>query len=140
MKNLLAFCFFSLICNFTVLQAQQALKVSNSAEKAVAPEISWDHTTYDFGEIPQSVPAEASFTLTNTSDQPLLLKEVKPTCGCTVAAYDQNPILPGESTTIKTTYNAKKAGVFQKTIKVLTNQSEKHIPLKLKGTVVKEKS
>jgi len=96
----------------------------------------WDQTTSDLGKIPQNIPAEASFTLTNTSDKPLLLKEVKPTCGCTVAAYDQNPILPGESTLIKTTYNAKKTGNFQKTIKVLTNLSDKHIPLKLKGEVV----
>jgi len=140
MKNLFALCIFSLLCSFSTLQAQQAVAVSSTTEIAPAPSIKWDQTINDLGEIPQAVPAEATFTLTNTGKTPLLLKEVKPTCGCTVAAYDQDPILPGESTTIKTTYNAKKAGVFQKTIKVLTNQSDQHIKLKLKGVVVEKKS
>ncbi len=138
MKNLFVLCVLALSCSFSSLQAQDALQVVNTFE-GEKPALKWDQTTFDFGEISQNVPAEATFTLTNTSDIPLLLKEVKPTCGCTVAAYDQDPILPGETTEIKTTYNAKKEGNFQKTIKVTTNLSEKPIPLKLKGMVVKNK-
>lgn len=143
MKNLMfLLCFFTL-ASFSSLHAQQPL-AANETVKAVkvvhtptnVPAIKWEQTTFEFGEIPQGTPAEATFTLTNTSDAPLLLKEVKPTCGCTVANYTQDPILPGESTEIKAKYNAKSVGNFQKTIKVFTNQSDAFIPLKLKGKVV----
>ncbi len=126
-----AFCFSS-------INAQDFVAVNNTIKSDSKAELlEWDHTTVELGEIPQNIPVEATFTVTNISNQPMLLKEVKPTCGCTIAAYEQDPILPGESTKITTTYNAKKDGSFQKTIKVLTNLSEDKILLKLKGKVVK---
>ena len=137
MKNVFFLIAFFSLGIVSSLSAQDAVAVATSV-KAEAAAIDWDHTTYEFGQIPQNVPAKATFTLTNKGDKPLILKEVKPTCGCTVAAYDQDPILPGESTEITTTYNAKKEGSFQKRIKVLTNQSDDYIPLTLKGEVVKE--
>lgn len=136
MKNLIVLSLFIIACSFSTLTAQTAIAVNNPVEVTKKAAIAWDQTTYDFGSITQNVPAKATFKLTNNSDIPLLLKAVKPTCGCTVAAYDQDPILPGESTEISATYNAKKTGKFQKTIKVLTNLDEEQIPLRLKGEVV----
>lgn len=137
MKNVLFLIAFFSISAFSSLSAQDAVAVATSIKAEVAT-IEWDQTTFEFGQVPQNVPAKATFKLTNNGDKPLILKEVKPTCGCTIAAYDQEPILPGESTEITTTYNAKKAGSFQKRIKVFTNQSEEYIPLTLKGEVVTE--
>ena len=99
-------------------------------------EIEWAYTVHDYGKIPQGVPANSTFTLTNTGDTPLLIMDVKTSCGCTVAQATKEPILPGESTSITTTYNAKKKGHFNKPIKVMTNRSDKPIVLKIKGEVV----
>ena len=141
MKNLFVLLVLLTNFSFTMLNAQDVVAVNNKIEISENAELlSWDHMTFEFGDINQNVPAEATFTVTNNSDQPLLLKEVKPTCGCTIAAYNQDPILPGESTLITTTYNAKKEGTFHKSIKVLTNLSDEKISLRLKGNVVKEKS
>lgn len=138
MKNLLCTLCLILAGSSFSLFAQDAVLIANKVEASNSPMIKWDQTTYEFGELTQNVPATATFTLTNKSDQPLLLQKVKPSCGCTVADYPQEPILPGETAEIKTTYNAKKAGKFQKTVKVHTNLNEAPIPLTLKGTVVAE--
>lgn len=140
MKNFFVLIVMLTTISYSTLQAQDIVAVNNKIEIANKAELlSWDHMTFEFGDITQNIPAEATFTVTNNSDQPLLLKEVKPTCGCTIAAYNQDPILPRESTTITTTYNAKKEGNFHKSIKVSTNLSDEKISLRLKGNVVKEK-
>ena len=142
MKNLFVLSFLMTAFFFTSVNAQTAVKINNpiSIENTSEALLKWDQTTFEFGKIEHAVPAKATFTLTNNSDKPLLLKEVKPSCGCTVPAYNQGPIMPGESTVIKATYNAKKAGKFQKTIKVTTNLNDTPIPLKIKGEVIKNKS
>ncbi len=97
--------------------------------------ISWETTTYDFGEIPAGTPVDARFLLQNNSDQPLVISNVKTSCGCTASDYTKEPIAPGMESSITATYNAKKAGPFTKTISVFTNFSEEATILKITGTV-----
>ena len=141
MKKVFFLVAFSLACSFSYLQAQDIAEISsNATSKANSTALVWDKTVNDFGKIPQGIPAEVEFKLTNNSKEVLLITEVKSTCGCTVAGFSQDPILPGESTSITATYNAKKEGPFNKTIKVYTNQNDNFIPLQLKGEVIIEKN
>ena len=132
MKNVLLIIALCLAYNLPVLNAQD-LTVNNlvPTSEAETLTLSWDKTIHDFGDIPQGTPVIAEFTLTNNGKDIFLITEVKTSCGCTVAGYSQAPILPGESTVIKATYNAKKEGQINKTIKVYTDQSDSFIPLKL---------
>ena len=98
--------------------------------------VSWDSTEFDFGEIEQNIPATATYELTNNGDQPLLIKNVKVGCGCTTSNYTKEAIEPGQSTTIKATYNAKKIGKFTKTAMVYTDQGDEPTVLRLKGEVI----
>ena len=100
--------------------------------------VSWNSTEYDFGTIKQNVPATATYELTNTSDLPLFIENVKVGCGCTKPIYTTAAIKPGETTTIEATYNAKKIGKFNKTASVSTNLSDQPTVLRLKGEVVAE--
>lgn len=100
------------------------------------PAVKWDKMEYTFGEIEQGIPAKAVFQLTNASDQPLIIKKVKGSCGCTATNYSQDPVLPGESTEISATYDAKNLGIFKKTVTVHTNVEEKPTVLILSGKVV----
>jgi len=93
-------------------------------------------TTIDLGELTQNIPAKAMFKLTNESNQPMILKHVQGSCGCTATNYEKTPIDAGEDTIIEATYNAKKIGPFQKTVTVQTNLQEKPIILKIKGNVL----
>ena len=139
MKKVFFLMAISMVCNLSFLKAQDlAVNDLQSHSKDNPSLLVWNKTVHDFGTIPQGIPVETEFTLTNESHEILLLKEVKTSCGCTVAGYSQDPILPGESTQIKATYNAKKEGAINKIIKVYTSQSDDYIPLKLKGEVVKK--
>ena len=73
----------------------------------------------------------------NDGDAPLILKEVKASCGCTTPEWPQEPIMPGQKKKIEAEFNAKADGAFDKTISVYTNVSDEAIELKLKGFVYK---
>ncbi len=120
-----------LICALTVgLMSSPALATDDIGKLVKA-----DKMEHDFGTIAQGQPQTTIFTLTNLSDQPMVLKKVKGSCGCTATSYSQDPIQPGESTEIEATYNAKAKGPFTKTVTVQTNLEEEPIILKIKGTV-----
>ena len=101
-----------------------------------ASEISWDIEMYDFGEIPQKKAVSVDFTFKNTGDAPLVITEVKTSCGCTATNYTKTAIAPGETSKITAEYNAKKLGAFSKTITVVTNATEQTKQLHIKGVVV----
>lgn len=138
MKKLFFLIAFSLSLNITYLTAQETHV--DAPSKATPEVLSWDKTVHEFGKIPQGIPVEAKFTLTNNSKEVLHINDIKTTCGCTVADYSRNPIKSGESTTITTTYNAKKEGSFNKSVKVYTNLNTNAITLRLKGEVVSGKN
>jgi hypothetical protein len=99
--------------------------------------IEWQNTSVDFGKIPVGKPVTAEFILKNPSMIPLIIIEVKPSCGCTIANYPRQPILPGEQEKITVIYDAKLSGYFSKTISVSTNTEEGITELIIKGEVVK---
>ncbi|MCU0349494.1 MAG: DUF1573 domain-containing protein [Flavobacterium sp.] len=78
------------------------------------------------------------FEFTNTGDAPLLITNVRSSCGCTVPSYPKTPIAPGKSDKIEVKYNMER-GPISKTITVETNAVNKTkgiIPLRIKGDVV----
>ena len=101
------------------------------------PSLKFDKTEHDFGKIPQSEPVTCEFTFTNDGDAPLILTNVKASCGCTTPDWPQEPIMPGAQGVIKATYNAAAAGAFDKTITVYSNATKPELILKLKGVVEK---
>ena len=95
----------------------------------------FDKMEHNFGIITQGIPQKAVFTLTNDSDQAIVLKNVKGSCGCTATSFSNQPIPSGESTEIEATFNAKAMGAFRKTVSVYTNLQEEPFVLTITGTV-----
>jgi hypothetical protein len=71
-------------------------------------------------------------------NEPIVISNVRTSCGCTVAEYSKKPILPGESSTISVTYNAQKAGVFNKIVSVTMDEKDEY-KLTVKGSVINKK-
>ena len=125
----------------TSFKANENLLASLTTETSLIIDgVEWKAIDQDLGKIEHNKPFEVKFELTNRNATALVLKEVKPSCGCTGTDYTKAPILSGESTTITATYNAKAKGAFQKTVKVITNMSEKPLVLEFKGDVVETKA
>lgn len=134
-KLLFSLCLVIAISFTSFSQAVQTQsEKTKTVENQEVQKIAWDSQEYDFGNIPQNLSAEAEFVFTNISDEPVIISKVKSSCGCTVTAYDKKPILPGESSTIMASYNAKKIGAFRKTVRVTTNDFKPY-KLTIKGEV-----
>lgn len=99
--------------------------------------ITWNKTTIDFGEVPFNNPVSAEFNFNNSGMMPVIISDVKPSCGCTVAEFPKQPISSGEEGEISVTFDAKTTGYFSKTITVHSNIQGGITQLYIKGTVVK---
>ena len=100
------------------------------------PEFKFQSETHDFGKITQGKPVSFEFKFTNIGDQPLIISNVKPACGCTIADYTKTPVKKGESGFIKLTYSAASLGPFSKTATVVSNSKMPQKFLYIKGEVV----
>jgi hypothetical protein len=107
-----------------------------SAQDDQKAEFKFNEEKHDFGKIPQGVPVTTVFEFTNIGQEPLILTEVRPTCGCTIADYTKTPVLKGGKGTIKITYNAAVASAFNKTIVVTSNAKTPTKYLSIVGEVV----
>ncbi len=105
---------------------------------ATAPEFQFVSEVYDFGNIPQGVPAEARFEFINAGKEPLIITDVQKTCGCTKTEWSKEPIAPGQKGWIVAEYNAANEGAFTKAITVMSNTKTPAMKLTFKGTVVKD--
>jgi archaellum component FlaF (FlaF/FlaG flagellin family) len=85
------------------------------------PRIAFDKVQHDFGYIIWKQPATTTFTFTNTGDQPLVISNVTTSCGCTLADWTKQPLAPGESGKVTTTFDAGMTGRFRKSIGVYCN-------------------
>jgi len=98
-------------------------------------------TVHDFGKVAEEVgTVTCEFTFTNTGDKPLLVQDVRVTCGCTTPSYTKDPVLPGKTGVIKVAYSTTgRVGVFSKKITVFTNEPDTVYTLTLKGEVLPRK-
>lgn len=91
---------------------------------------------HKFGELIQNQRALVKFELKNTQSQPLVIKHVTTSCGCTTTKFTKSPVKKGETAQIKVKYDTSKPGVFSKSVFVYTNFIEKPIKLNITGKVI----
>ena len=98
------------------------LTLAATAQKKIADVAKFESETISFGKIKQGVPVKGTFTVKNISNEPLLIEQANPTCGCTISDYTKTPIAPGKTGVINATYNA-----------AALNHFEKHLTVKFAG-------
>lgn len=111
--------------------------ISASAQTDNKAEFKFVEEKHDFGKVPQGKPVTTDFVYTNIGVEPLILTEVKPTCGCTIADYTKTPVKHGDKGSIKITYNAAVEAPFNKTIVVTSNAKTPTKYLVIVGEVIK---
>ncbi len=118
------------------------LLVAGVVSAAAQAEIKFDKTTHDFGTFSESSPkVTCEFTYKNVGDAPLVINQAVASCGCTVPEYTKTPVQPGESGSIKVTYNGtgKFPGHFKKMITVRTNGKVEMTRLYIEGDMTEAK-
>jgi plastocyanin len=118
------FCFITAIFAFSPAKSQVD----------TATTISFTSSKYNFKTHRKGSNMEHTFKFTNTGKVPLLIRDVKTSCNCTVPDWSDEPIAPGQSGTIDITYDSTKPGKFKRYLTVHSNAGT--TKLYIKGKVV----
>jgi Protein of unknown function (DUF1573) len=99
--------------------------------------MTFDITTVDYGLIEKGSDPLRKFPFKNTGTEPLIIKNAKGSCGCTVPTYPKEPVMPGETGVIEVRYDTQREGPFTKTVTLTTNEAVDTKSLTIKGDVKK---
>lgn len=123
MKKLLMLLFVGVI-GFTVTAQDKTAKIE------------FKNDVIDYGEIAKGSDGVRVFEFTNTGAVPLVISNVRSSCGCTIPKKPKDPIAPGDTGVIEVKYDTNRVGPIRKTITVQSNAETPTVALKIKGTVV----
>ncbi|QNF35439.1 DUF1573 domain-containing protein [Adhaeribacter swui] len=99
--------------------------------------LKFEKETHEFGNIAEGMQATYAFKFKNTGDQPIVISQVQPSCGCTTPDWTKEPVLPGKTGMVKAVYNSTgRPGAFHKSITVTSNAGTPTQALFIKGTVI----
>ncbi len=111
-------------------------KVDNDLVLIQEAEVEINETKHDFGKLTLNELASTKFEILNISSSPVVISDIKTTCGCTVTEWSKDPINKGEKTYVKVDFKADKYGVFSKKIFVYSNSQNSPHHLMITGRVV----
>lgn len=124
-----------------VLLAMPVMAQKDTIDNEKYPEITFEKTTHDFGLFDRAHGDKVCwFKFTNTGKSELMIVSAASTCGCTVPEFPRMAILPGQTDSIKVTYNGstKRVGKMRKTISLTTNCKINSTYLYITGEMVEE--
>ncbi|MEN9612999.1 MAG: hypothetical protein RLZZ628_3813 [Bacteroidota bacterium] len=97
--------------------------------------INFEKTEIDYGTIPQNSDGMRSVKFKNIGDQPLIIKNAVPSCGCTIPTWTTTPVMPNENGVVEVKYDTTRVGPINKTVKVLLTDGTETV-LTIRGTVI----
>ncbi|MFA8432927.1 MAG: DUF1573 domain-containing protein [Marinifilaceae bacterium] len=126
-KKLFNFVLIGFLFVGSVLQAQNG-----------KPTMKFDSKEYDFGTFKEETgKITHSFEFVNTGNQPIIINNVRSSCGCTSPDWSRKPVAPGQKGFIKATFDPRnRPGQFNKTVTVTANTSPSVNILRIKGKVI----
>lgn len=94
------------------------------------PSVSFSETTFHFGKTNPGEVLKHTFNITNTGKGKLMIRKVKPSCGCTVPHLEKEELKPGESAGLTVEFTTLGySGKQMKTITVISNDPENPVVL-----------
>jgi hypothetical protein len=129
MKRITYIVFFLLIAvNFKLLAQNNTAKIT------------FEKTLFSFDDTEEGTQLKYSFKYTNTGKSPLLISDIRTTCGCTVSAWNKKPLAAGKSEQIEVTFDtSNKVGRQHKVLVLLTNATQALVYLEMQGNVLPKK-
>jgi hypothetical protein len=99
--------------------------------------IAFEKTSHNFGSFMEAVGVQTTtFKFKNTGTVPLIVSNVRASCGCTTPNWTREPVAPNASGEITVSYDPKnRPGVFTKTVTVSSNAQNSNVILEISGQV-----
>lgn len=122
----------SLSVSFGVASAQTTVPAPAANQKIVTdgPIINFVENKFDFGSIKEGEIVSHTFKFKNSGNQPLVVSEVRVTCGCTTPDWTKTPVAPGQTGFITAQFNSTgKPGQNHKVITVISNSVTGNTPI-----------
>ena len=124
----------------TIVNNPRSATGTDTAALAALPTMDFKDTVYNFGTIRDGEVITHDFEFTNNGQNPLIVSNASAACGCTVADYPKEPVMPGKTGIIKAQFNsAGKPGHQEKTVTLTTNTARGYAMLTLRGEVKEKK-
>ncbi len=92
-----------------------------------APKIKFEYIVHNRGDIYEDDEGRFFFPFQNIGTAPLLVSDVRSSCGCLVPFHRKEPIAPGANDTVFAKYDTKRLGPFNKTLTIRTNELEANV-------------
>ncbi len=143
MKKILIFSLFMtfLAGNFLMAQTTPTKAATEKMEQKMGkkdgPVMTLESLTVDYGTIKQHSDPLRTVKFTNTGTEPLVIKNARGSCGCTVPKWSKEPVMPGEESVIEIRYATNRLGKINKTVTITTNEGGKPHVIKVIGKVLK---
>jgi hypothetical protein len=135
MKKILVILFIGLLA-----QGVQGQTKEEILKDFTGPVFDFESEVIDYGEIAANSDGNRVFKFKNVGKAPLIISQVKGSCGCTVPTKPEKPIMPGETGEIKVKYATNRIGPFSKTVTITSNAYEDTKVLRIKGRVLESGS
>ena len=81
--------------------------------------VTFKELVYNFKTVEFNSDVSHSFIFTNSSNSPVSINRVTPSCGCTTTDYTKGPIMPGKTGTVSIKYDSSREGYFSKSVAVV---------------------
>ena len=109
-------------CDYADKTANGAAASKEALDSTKFTTIQWIDSVKNYGKITEGQKLDVSFRFKNTGDKPLIIRSVRPSCGCTAAEPPKEPIAPGAEGLIKASFNSQgREGANSKDIYVEAN-------------------
>ncbi|HNQ69325.1 MAG: DUF1573 domain-containing protein [Bacteroidales bacterium] len=135
MKNIIIIAIVCLTASYSFSQEKVKPEPSKTEKSGL---IVFKSLEYDFGVLDYDAEAIAVFKFKNISKKPVILTNVRASCGCTGTEWPREEIAKKKKGEITVTYNSKIVGKFNKTVYVYIDGIENPIQLVVKGEVLNE--
>lgn len=124
----------SFVLSFGIL----ILFLSSTFSQTLQPLMTFEKVEHDFGQINEEKgKVEIKFEFVNTGNQPLIIGNVKASCGCTTPSWSKDPVAPGNKGYITVVYNPLgRPGKFNKSVTINSNSQNDPVVLKIIGDVI----
>ena len=113
-------------------------KLDNKKVDDNAPIFKFESEVVNYGDIARNSDGVKVLKFTNVGKSPIIITNVKGSCGCTVPTSPKEPIMPGEEGEIQIKYATNRIGPFSKTVTITSNALRSNIVIPVKGKVLND--
>lgn len=127
-----------------LLAVVMVIAFAAQAQKQTGAELKWENSNHNFGEVALGDKVEHTYKFTNTGNEPLIIINVVPSCGCTLPkSWPRDPIMPGDTGELVIAFNsaAKPLGKLERTTDIISNAvNEGANKIKFSAIIIEKKA